>query len=379
MELDRYRRVLVDTEETLKRIWLIALAACGASLCTFTSTNAAQIVVDSISPEDSAQAENAPLFQSYEPLELTLEGNLKELKKDRSDDADEHPANFMFPDPDGGLVTMPVKLRTRGNWRRQKRNCNFPNFRLNLPKGKVGNTVFDGQDKLKVVTPCRDNRDDYQQYILQEYLAYRIYNLLTDVSLRVRLAHMTYIDTAGDPDTLTKYVFLIEHVDQLAARHRMTLLDMQGIHHEMVDQDLMTLTLVYQYLIGNTDWSVSGLHNTMLLVDEEQIPIAIPFDFDWTGVVNPRYGSPPPHLGIRTLRDRLWRGYCQPEEITWAELAPVFELVSERKDAIYALFTDQEGLDEKRLKDTHKYLDAFYETINDRRKVRREFIDTCRD
>ncbi len=362
----------------MKRIWLIALAACGASLYTFASANAAQIVVDSISPEDSAQAENVPLFTTHELLELTLEGNLKELRNDRSDDADEHPANFTFPNPDGGLVTIPVKLRPRGNWRRQKRNCNFPNFRLNLPKGEVGNTVFDGQDKIKVVTPCRDNRDDYQQYVLQEYLAYRIYNLLTDVSFRVRLAHMTYIDTAGDPDTLTKYVFLIEDEDQLAARHRMTILDMQGLQQDMFDQDIMTLMLVYQYFIGNTDWSVSGLHNIKLLVDKEQIPIAVPYDFDWTGIANTRYAKPDPSLNIRRITDRLWRGYCQPEEIARIELEPVLALLNERKSALYGLYTDQVGLDEKRLKDTHKYFDKFYETINDPGKVRREMIRRCR-
>ena len=362
----------------MKRIWLTALVACGALLSVPVSAGATQVVLDSISPEDSAQAENATLFTTHELLELTLEGNLKELRNDRADDADEHPANITFPDPDGGLVTIPVKLRTRGNWRRQKRNCNFPNFRLNLPKGEVGNTVFDGQDKIKVVTPCRDNRDDYQQYILQEYLAYRIYNLLTDVSLRVRLAHMTYIDTAGDPDTLTKYVFLIEDEDQLAARHRMTILDMQGIGQDMVDEELLPLMLVYQYFIGNTDWSVSGLHNVKLLVDEEQIPIAVPFDFDWTGIVNTRYAKPDPSLNIRRITDRLWRGHCQPEEVARIELEPVLALFNERKDELYGLYTDQVGLDEKRLKDTHKYFDKFYETINDPGKVRREMIRRCR-
>ncbi len=365
-------------EHAIKRVRLTVWVGCGALLSACAPADATQLVLDSVSPEDSARAENAPLFASHNELELTLQFDLSAFRKDRRDPG-LHPARLSWLDTDGNSVTLDVELKPRGNWRLQPRNCNFPNYWLDLPEKDVENTVFEGQDRLPVVAPCRDNRRDYEQYIIQEYLAYRLYNVLTESSFRVRLARMTYVDTGGKGDSITKYTFFVEHADQLAARHRMTLLDMQGIHHEMVDQDLMTLTLVYQYLIGNTDWSVSGLHNTMLLVDEEQIPIAIPFDFDWTGIVNPRYGSPPPHLGIRTLRDRLWRGYCQPEEVAWAELAPVFELVSERKDAIYALFTDQEGLDEKRLKDTHKYLDAFYETINGRRKARREFIETCRD
>jgi hypothetical protein len=339
---------------------------------------AAQIELDSISPEDSAAAENAVLFQAREPLEVTLQGDWKAFRDDRSEEAEEYPFHLAFAGADGNQVTVPVKLRVRGNWRRQKRNCTFPNYRLNVPKGEVAGTVFEGQDKLKIVRACQDDNDDYQQYVIQEYLAYRVYNRLTDKSFRVRPLRVTYIDTGGKYKTDTKPAFVIEDDDQLAARHRMTILDMQGLQLDMMDPDLMTLTLVFQYLIGNTDWSVSGLHNVKLLVDEQQIPVAVPYDFDWTGIVNARYAKPDPSLKIRRVRDRLWRGYCKPDEIAEIELAPAISRFNEEKDAIYALYRNASGLDENTRQETINYIDDFYETINNDGKRRRELIRKCR-
>ncbi len=339
--------------------------------------DATQLVLDSISPEDSARAENVPLFASHNELELTLQFDLSAFRNDRRDPG-LHPARLSWLDTDGNSVTLDVELKPRGKWRLQPRNCNFPSYWLDLPENNVENTMFEGQDRLPVVTPCRDNRRDYEQYIIQEYLAYRLYNVLTESSFRVRLARMTYVDTGGKGDSITKYTFFVEHADQLAARHRMTTLDEQGISQDTVDPDMLTLMLVFQYVIANTDWSVSGLHNMWLLVDQEQVPIPVPFDFDWSGLVDPRYATPPPQLGIRNVRERLWRGLCNPEEMALAHLTRVFTLFNERKDATYALFTDQEGLDEKRVRDTLRFLDQFYATIDDPQRVRREFIQTCR-
>ena len=57
-------------------------------------------------------------------------------------------------------------------------------------------TLFEGQTMLPLTTHCRDS-SSYEQYVLKEYLAYRIYNLLTDKSLRVRLARVRTATPAG--------------------------------------------------------------------------------------------------------------------------------------------------------------------------------------
>ena len=131
-----------------------------------------------VSPQKAEErrlaAENAPLFASQDPLAVTLRTDIK-LLRDKRPDKDEVEGTLTFAGPDGAAVTVPVKVRTRGNFRRGKSNCNFPPLRLNFATKALKGTVFEGQNKLKLVTPCQDSRDDYQQYVLQEYLVYRLY------------------------------------------------------------------------------------------------------------------------------------------------------------------------------------------------------------
>jgi hypothetical protein len=265
-------------------------------------------------------------------------------------------------------------VRTRGNFRLRRRTCNFPPLRINFKTKDTENTVFHGEDKLKLVAHCQDNKEEFEQYVLQEYLIYRIYNLFTDRSFRVRLARMTYVDTGSDKEPFTRWGFLLEDDDRMAARNGMDIFEMQGIHPDATDYELVTLLYVFQYLIGNTDWSVSGMHNIELMAGETQVPYAVPFDFDWSGLIAAPYARPDPQLPIRKVRDRLFRGYCRTPE----ELAPVFAQFNAKKDDIYALYRNQAGLDEDYLEKTLKYFDEFYETINDPRKVDREFIRRCR-
>ncbi len=318
--------------------------------------------------------ESLPLFRSHDVLTLTLRGDLKGLRRDRDDDAEERDAELIVHGPDGSDVTLTAQIRPRGKFRRQKRICAFPNIRLNLKTKEVVGTVFEGQDKLKMVCHCQDKRAEYEQYGLQEYLIYRMYNVLTDASYRVRLAHVTYIDTGGSSDTVVKYAFLIEDDDHLAARHGMAVLEREGIHPDQMDRDRLTLLSVFQYMIGNTDWSAPYGHNTTLIMDAKQVPVAVPYDFDWSGLIAPPYARPDATLPIRSVRERLFRGFCDSPE----SFARVFAHFTDRRDAISALVREQPGLDEKHVKKSIEYLDGFYDVITDPGRARRDIIERCR-
>ena len=140
--------------------------------------------------EKAAEAEALPLFMDEAPITITLRTDIKWLRDERSDST-ETDGTVTFIDMDGSTVTKPVEVRTRGNWRRSKRNCNFPPLRLDFPKSEMEGTVFEGQDKLKLVTPCHDGRDSYQEYVLKEYMGYKIYQQITPMSFRVRLVEIT--------------------------------------------------------------------------------------------------------------------------------------------------------------------------------------------
>lgn len=319
-----------------------------------------------------AQEPGRPLFTGHEPLHLTLTVDLRALLRDRGEEREEHDATLAFTDAAGARRTLDIEVRTRGNFRRRRSTCAFPPLRLDFPRERSAGTPFAGQDKIKLVTHCQA-RPSFEQDVLHEYVLYRILNLLTDWSYRARLARVTYADSAGGADSVTRYAVLLESDEELAARLRTRVLEQQGVSQQLTDPDQMGIVALFQYLIGNTDWSVAGLHNITVLQDSLGAAYAVPYDFDWSGVISAPYAIPAPQIGTKTVRERVYRGHC----LAGAETA-LFALFNERKDAIYALYRGQEGLERRELDQVLAYFDEFYRTINDPRLARREFSATCR-
>jgi len=325
--------------------------------------------------ERAEEAENAPLFGSLEPLVMTLRTDIDWLRDERSDE-EEVEGTVTLTGPDGAAVELPVQVRTRGIFRREKRNCNFPPLRLNFPTKQMEGSAFEGQDKLKLVTPCHDSRDSFQQYVLQEYLVYRVYQLLTPASFRVRLVEITYEDINGEYDTRTKTAFLIEDEEDMAARNRGRYEEWERFHPYSMDDYQAGLFSLFQYMIGNTDWSSYQFHNTKLIRTEEDARyFVVPYDFDFSGAVNARYAGPDPSLPIRNVRQRLYRGFCRPN----LDHDAVIARFNEVREDIWALYQAQEGLEEDQLERILEYYEEFYETINDPGRFERNVIRACRE
>jgi len=326
----------------------------------------------------SAAAAAAPLFATPEPLVFTLETDFKRLLRDRGADRKEHGATLRYVAESGDTVSLDVDLRTRGLFRLKQ--CAFPPLRLDFPESRVHGTVFAGQDKLKLVTHCRSSRWPYEQNVLQEYLLYKVFNILTERSFRARLAHVTYRDTTSHDEPLTRYGVLLEAEGQLARRLGDTILTSASVHDLRIEPEDATLVAMFQYLIGNTDWSIWGLHNITIVRDtargggEGGALFAIPYDFDFAGVISAPYATPPPQLPIRSVRDRLYRGYCQPDTV----LLSVLARFRAAKDSIYALYRSVPDLSARDVRQALDYFDAFYRIINDPAAVRREFVRGCR-
>ena len=323
----------------------------------------------------------APLFDSHEVLELTLEGPLESVFKERSQESTEYPAAVSYVDASGQAVRVDLDLSTRGRRRLDPRICRFPPLRFDFPKSKVMETIFAGQDKVKLVTHCRDDRDEYEQYVLQEYLVYRVFNILSDLSFRVRLARITYVDLEESRDPLTRYAFLIEHKNRMAERNGWEILEVPAIDPVFFDPNQLGLVEVFQYMIGNTDWSAfraprgepECCHNTKAVGPVAGPAFSVPYDFDQSGVVSTRYASPDKRFGLRNVRQRLYRGICRPQE----DLAQTVATFNEHREAIYALYRGQANLDPERLERMLEYYDDFYEVINNEGKFGRALGD-CR-
>lgn len=311
-----------------------------------------------------------PLFQSVAPLTLQFETDLRALLRDRGEKRVEHGATLRFRDA-GDTGSVKVDLRTRGIFRLKK--CAFPPIRIDLPAKKVANTPFAGQDKLKLVTHCQSDRGS-ERNLLKEYALYRVFNALTDTSFRVRLAHVTYIDSTR-ADTTVRYAFLIEAEAELGRRIGAQTQEADKVHDVLTDPAYMTLVAVFQYLIGNTDWSVWGRHNIAIFGDTlSNKRLAIPYDFDFSGAVGAIYAVPPEQLPIKSVRERLYRGYCQPDTL----LNRVLDRFRSAKDSIYAAVRAVPDLPERDARGVLDYFDGFFDAIDNRGTVQREFVRRCR-
>lgn len=307
------------------------------------------------------------LFLEATPLTLRIETDLHALTRDRGTERKAHSGTLHV-----GESTIAVKLRTRGIFRLKK--CAFPPIRLDLPAHKVDDTPFAGEDRLKLVTHCQGDRL-YERNLLREYALYRAFNTVTDSSFRVRLAHVTYVDSAKH-DSVTRYGFLIESDAALARRIAATPLAADNLYDPIMDPSYMTLVAVFQYLIGNTDWSVYKRHNIAIFQEgaEPRPLFAVPYDYDFSGAVNAPYASPPEQLTIKSVRDRVYRGFCQPDTV----LTPVLDRFRGAKDSLYAAVRAVPDLPERDIRDVLAYFDDFYKLLDNRGSVNREFVRGCR-
>ena len=343
-------------------VLLIGLAA----LFSITPSGAAA----QASPDSEPQI--PALFSSHEMIEFTLETDYGLLRGDRNEDSEERPAVLRMIDDEGVARAIDIDVRTRGIFRLE--NCRFPPLRVDLPRTRLGGTVFDGQNRLKLVSHCQD-RDADEQNVLEEYLVYRTYNLLTEESFRVRLARVTYIDSDGDDEPVVRYAFFIEEPEAVADRLGGRYLEITQTSPRNFGAAEAVRFAVFQYMMGNTDWSMVRFHNSEVVRLPNGVHVPIPYDFDSTGFVSARYARPDDRLGIRNVRQRLYRGFCRPN----FAFATVYAQFVRRRSDIEALYTGQDELEEDNREDAVEYIAGFYEDIATPSRAEDRLEDDCRN
>ena len=376
-ETPRPRSKLVVSRK--KRLRHVLLGACFAAYVLPSGTAVAQEPAKKAAaapaavqaPEKKVVVPSA-FFEAQDPIEVTFTANIGKLRGDKRPDPPWRPVTMSYKGPDGNLLTVPLQARTRGIWR--LRMCDFPPLRLNFSGETSKGSVFHKLDKPKLVSYCQDS-NGYEQYILQEFQLYRIYQLLTPVSHKARLLRVTYADSGSGKVRTIRYGFLLEEPKAMAARLGGKVMEEKGATASDLDPDQDALLGVYEYMIGNTDFSIAGLHNVELLLKENGDVLPIAYDFDFAGAVNARYAVPDSSLRIPNVRRRLFRGYC----VDPAFYAKAFALFIEKRPQIYALYSDEIGklIDGGTVKETLRYFDEFYDTISDPRSARRSIIEPC--
>lgn len=320
----------------------------------------------------AAQAGASPLFNDNAVIDVELTGPIGSLIKNKKE-RNELP--FVLK---ANGVEYHIQVRVRGKSR--LRVCEFPPLRFNFSGRNTEQTVFAGQDKLKLVTHCRD-RNVAQADALQEYAAYRMFSLVSDIGYGVRLLRITYRDTdeRRKNEVIVRYGFLIESQAELADRIGGRPAKVTGVSLRSLDDHQAALVYVFQYMIGNTDWSMAKAddddvccHNGDILEIESK-HFYVPYDFDLAGLVNAKYAYPDPALRIRKVTQRMYRGYCTSRDTLQSALG----MVRKRKADILGVLSEIPGLPEDEQAMSIDYLSQFFTRAEDEEKMLQSFERRC--
>ena len=322
-----------------------------------------------------AEAEARPLFQGADPVEFTLTSNFSVINKDHNPESTtRYPGVITVTGTDGAPRNIPVKLSARGHFRRMARNCSLVPLRVEFPKdGSAGGTVFDGQTTLKLGTGC-DSSKEYEQITLREYLQYPMFNLVTPLSFRARLARATYADEKSKKKSAPRYALFIEHENDVARRAEGRVVELPRVVFKDLEDETLTRMMLFEYMIGNTDMSIWALHNVRLIQKPNRTLIGVPYDFDLSGFVHAPYATPDRRLGLRSVVDRMYRGPCRTTEEFDKAAAP---FRAKRADML-ALVDSMRDLQPGIRGEMKDYVEGFFRTIDKPASIKKMFVDGCK-
>jgi hypothetical protein len=315
---------------------------------------------------------NIKLFESDDLFEIALRFDITYYKRKKPDTA-YMPAVLTYYLGDKDSVNKNVKVKARGEIRRTQ-ICDFPPLYLNFSmKDTAGE--FIGINKLKLVPYCRLG---YEEYILKEYLMYKLYNVLTDNSLKVRLLRINFINTVKKSKPIIQYGFAIEPVKLFEKRTHMVELKTMNLTQRIIKPEALDRFAIFNYMIGNTDWAVPSLHNTLILSqpfsERPDLAMIVPFDFDYAGLVNTDYAIPFPTLPIKTVRERLYLAVCRNEE----SYKNALKEFSDKKEEFYRVINDFPYLKARSKKDMISFLDGFFNEFDKRNTIVQELLSDCK-
>jgi hypothetical protein len=315
-----------------------------------------------------------PLFAASDPIHIVIQAPLSPLIHNRQSNA-----LVSGTLTDRGGQTLPITLSLRGLTRRTTDTCDFPPLRVSF-QHPPATSLFAGQSKLKLVTHCR-NATSFQQYLLLEYAAYKMYNVLTPRSFRVRLANVDYRDADGRP-IISRTGYFLEDLKDLAHRNGMKPTHAPQLIPvaDLSPPDAARYAL-FEHMIANHDWSMRAgpagkdcCHNAELMGPlAPGATVVVPYDFDFSGFVDAPYATPPDQLHIASVRERVYRGYCAHN----ADVIAAARQMREDRPQLIAAITSTPGLEPQTQARAIAFLDHFFADIASDQSVTAKVISHC--
>jgi len=315
---------------------------------------------------------DSPLFQNEKPLPLRFDLSIRQIRKE-SNDSVYLPVQLAFQNDAGVWDSLASEMRVRGVFR--KKNCHFPPLRVKFKKKAVENTIFAGNKSLKLVVPCQAGKD-YNLLITKEYICYKLYETVSPFIFHTRLTDITLREPGKNKSKEFELRgFFIEDDDRVAKRAKGKIRDDASLHPLMMNDTNSVRHDLFQYMIGNTDWSATFQHNAKLmeLSDKRVVPLA--YDFDMSGVVNAPYATVDESLGISGPRERVYRGYCRNPAVFQAvrqeylKAQPEMEKVLRQYEAV---------LGKGEYASLFEFIEEFFGTLKNDQAFTEKIVNACR-
>lgn len=309
------------------------------------------------------------ILSEYRSLHAVIETDIKELKSD-TEDEQWQPAVFKVLEGDSIALRLDVQVAARGNMR--KKTCEFPPVKIRFYKEKPENDSIGDINTLKLVTGCK-NSPRSEEWVQREYLMYELYNIITDQSFRVKSASIRFEDTKKEGRYMESFSFFIESQQELAARLDGRIMKPRVGSTRRLDSVSYDRMTMFEYMIGNTDWSVHARHNIKLIfLAQTNKPVAIPYDFDYAGAVNTDYATPN-YYPIDNVRDRYYLGECRSE----THYTEIFDFYLSKEKELLAHCEQADYLPEHAKKDIIKYFDNFFDVLRNPKSARYNITVNC--
>ena len=315
------------------------------------------------------------LFLTNDPIPVKLRYSNKVLRKE-TNDSTYIDSEIKYMTSDDSWKTLEVKIRARGNYRRE--NCYFPPVKMKIKKSVSAGTLFEGNKKLKLVLPCV-LQNDYNDKVLKEYMAYKLYELVSPYHFNTRLLDIDFTDEKGQKvKSYTVKGFFIEDIDRV--KDRCNGKQVKRSIHPLEQDDLCSVRNdFFQFMIGNTDYSSAYRHNEKLLfVDSNIMPV--PYDFDMSGLVDASYAVVSQVQGevlsITDVTHRLYRGFKR-DESTYQSVRKEF---LNNKIKMLTIVNDLESSfeDPKEFDTARSFINDFFEVISNDASYKKQVLNVAR-
>ena len=320
---------------------------------------------------DGNSHELSPLFREESLLKIHIAYSKQNILT-FSNDSTYLKSNIRYQKEGGVLNFIDVGIRARGNYRRS--NCYFLPLRIKINEDISQETIFEEDRKLKMVLPCLNSsysNDD----VLKEFLAYKFYEILSPYHFETKLLRIELEEEKGKKIIHHDLIgIFIQDDDQVAYQYHGNEIK-RHIHPKNQDPVSSARNALFQYMIGNTDYSITYRHNEKLFYIDDKI-VPIPYDFDMSGLVNASYAVVSAinnkNLPITKVTDRLYRGFDRDDKILQQIRIEFLNLEPD----IYALMDRYQNYfrHPKEFKECKSYIEDFYKIIKDDKKFENRIL-----